>query len=143
MSLYSKITDNKYFRDTQRIGVAFGSPMIAYFLISTSLPITEVETVVVISILLSLWVILLKEYWGNNNLLFRKGSLVGIMYTIIGIPIALLISISLIVFFGWATLTVKAYQSDYDNAFDRIVVVYISPIVSIPALGYIIINNLQ
>ena len=143
MSLYSKITDNKYFRDTQRIGVAVGSPMIAYFLISTSLPITEVETVVGISILLSLWVILLKEYWGNNNLLFRKGSFVGIIYTIIGIPIALLISISLIVFFGWATLTVKAYQSDYDNAFDRIVVVYISPIVSIPVVGYIIMDNLQ
>ena len=143
MSLYSKITDNKYFRNTQRIGVVFGSPMIAYFLISTSLPITEVETVVGISILLSLWVILLKEYWGNNNLLFRKGSLVGIMYTIIGIPIALLLSISLIVFIGWATLTWKAYQSDYDNAFDRIVVVYISPIVSIPLVGYIIMDNLQ
>ena len=143
MSLYSKITDNKYFRDTQLIGVAVGSPMIAYFLISTSLPITEVETVVVISILLSLWVILLKEYWGNNNLLFRKGSFVGIIYTIIGIPIALLISISLIVCLGWVTLTVKAYQSDFDNAFDRIVVVYISPIVSIPVLGYTIINNVQ
>ena len=143
MSLYSKITDNKYFRNTQRIGVVFGSPMIAYFLISTSLPITEVETVVGISILLSLWVILLKEYWGNNNLLFRKGSLVGIMYTIIGIPIALFLSISLIVFIGWATLTWKAYQSDYDNAFDRLVVVYISPIVSIPAVGYIIMDNLQ
>ena len=142
MSLSSKITDNKYFRGTQRIGVVFGSPMIAYFLISISLPITEVETLVGISILLSLWVILLKEYWGKNNLLFRKGSFVGIIYTIIGIPIALLLSISLIVFLGWGTLTVKAYQSEYDNAFDRIVIVYISPIVSILALGSIIINKL-
>ena len=54
----------------------------------------------------------------------------------------ILLSISLIVFLGWGTLTVKAYQSDYDNAFDRIVIVYISPIVSILALGSIIINKL-
>ena len=142
MSLYSKITDNKYFRNTQKTGVVFGSPMIAYFLIWASLPITNVETVVGISILLSLWVILLKEYWGNNNLSFRKGSFVGIIYTIIGIPVALLLSLCLMVILGWMTIPVKAYQDHYDNVFDRIVVVYISPIVSIFALGSIIKSNL-
>ena len=142
MSLYSKITDNKYFEMAQIIGVVVGSPMIAYFLILASLPITKVETVVGISLLLSLWIILLKEYWGDNNVSFRKGSFAGIIYAIIGIPIALLLAPCIMVGFGWMTIPVKAYQDHYDNVFDRIVVVYISPIVSILALGSIIISNL-
>ena len=142
MSLYSKITDNKYFEGTQFIGVVFGSPMIGYFLIWISLPITNVETVLVISFLLFLWIFLLKEYWGNNNVSFRKGSFAGIIYAIIGIPIALLLAPCIMVGFGWMTIPMKAYQDHYDNVFDRIVVVYISPIVSILALGSIIISNL-
>ena len=143
MNFFNKISDNKYFRSTQRSSVIFGSCLIGYFLIEEYvLPIESIENLLIISFLFFLYIIFLKEAWVKNDFLFKKGSFIGIIYTIIGIPIALLLSFVLMVSFGWMTLFVKSYYENYDNLFDRIVVVYISPVVSILTLGALILSRL-
>jgi len=168
-SLYQQISNSKYFVATQRAGVILGSFFIIKALISLYvLPITSFEETFVVSFLLFFYVYLLKGYWVEgddirdrgrwvlranglkykkpyiveNSYRFKNGSFAEIIYTIIGIPFALLIAFFLMFTLGWMTIPMKSYQDNYDNAFDKIVVVYISPIVSILVIGYIVINNL-
>ena len=143
MSLYSKITDNKYFANTQRAGVILGSYTIIKLLVEEYvLPITVFGEVLGISFFLFAYIYLLKSYWVDNDYVFRRGSYAGIIYTIIGIPFALIVVVFLMICFGWMTIPMKSYQDRYDNAFDRIMVVYISPIVSILIIGSLVISKL-
>jgi hypothetical protein len=141
MSLYSKITDNKYFVISQRAGVMLGSYFIIKLLAEEYvLPITVFGEVLGISFFLFAYIYLLKSYWADNDYVFRKGSYAGIIYAIIGIPFALTVVVLLMITCGWATIPMKSYQGYYDNAFDRIVIVYISPIVSIIVVGSSVIS---
>ena len=167
VSLYRKITNNKYFKHTQFAGATFGSYYIIKFLISFYvLPITSFEGLFVMSFLLFAYVYLLKSYWvdgddikehwvlatdGNkhkiqhtveSNFAFKDGSYAGIIYAIIGIPFVLILTVFLMATLGWMTILMKSYQERYDNTFDKIVVVYISPIVSIFIIGFTIISTL-
>jgi hypothetical protein len=168
-SLYQQITNSKYFVATQGAGVIFGSFFIITALISLYvLPITSPEETFVVSFLLFFYVYLLKSYWVEgddirdrgrwvlranglkykkpyiveNSYRFKNGSFAEIIYTIIGIPFPLLIAFSLMISFGWMTIYMKSYEEHYDNTFDKVMVVYVSPIVSIIIIGYVVINTL-
>lgn len=135
--------DNKYFVISQRAGVILGSYFIIELLVEEYvLPINSFGSVQGISFFLFAYIYLLKSYWVDNDYVFRKDSYAGIIYAIIGIPFALTVVVLLMITCGWGTIPMKSYQDYYDNAFDRIVIVYISPIVSIIALGSFVISNL-
>ncbi len=137
------MTNNKYLTNTQRAGVILGSYVIIKLLVEKyMLPITVFEEALGISVLLFVYIYLLKSYWVDSNYAFREGSYVGMIYTIIGIPFVLIVVAFVMFTMGWLTIPMKSYKDNYDNNFDRIVVVYISPIVSILMIGYIVINNL-
>jgi len=141
VNLYNKAISNKYFLLAQRTGVIASFYFIYEFANAYVFPIEHpLEFIVVIlSIVVYIWFIKL-AYWDNNSKI-TEHPIIGTIYSIVGIPTLMAIIPFLMLIFGWMTpFLYEPRDCRSCNSFDEIIIVFVSPIVSISLIALFIFS---
>ena len=135
----SNLIDNKYFLGCQRAGV-FGSFFIFYYLAESFIfPINEIMGLVLPLIVTALYIWFIKIIFWDNGGKITEHPYISFLYAIVGFPVAIFVSFSLMLGFGWAAPMMR--DDMYLNKFDYFVMTYLAPLVCATMLIFIVIEN--